>query len=52
LKPFSEGEIIKEWSKAVADVVFPDKNYITSSVLVGELRNLQMIMEKAWFLSR
>jgi hypothetical protein len=23
LKPFNEGEIIKEWTNAVADVVFP-----------------------------
>jgi hypothetical protein len=47
LKPFSEGEIMKEWSEAVADVVFPDKNYVTCSVLVGELRNLQMTVKKA-----
>jgi hypothetical protein len=46
LKHFSEGEIIKEWSEAVADIVFPDKNYVTSSMLVGELRNLQMTMKK------
>jgi hypothetical protein len=48
LKPFSEGKIIKEWSEAVADIVLPDKNYdTTSSMLVGELRNLQMTMQKA-----
>jgi len=46
LKPFSEGEIIKAWSEVVADV-FPDKNYVTSSVLVGESRNLQMTVKKA-----
>ena len=38
---------MKEWSEAVADVVFRDKNYVTSSVLLGELRNLQMAVKKA-----